>query len=614
MAEHTARTRPSLYSSQPFNNNVWEAFPLSNDRIRVFDVLPGSGLDAICLECRVISLGGDVGFEALSYVWGDVKVKRSIEISGYSIDITHILCSALQQLRQPHTRRTLWVDQICINQSDDDEKSHQVSLMRTIYKRCSQCLIWLGAIPENDQFSEPDAKVALDFIQATAENNPTTNVWADCDTHTFFADNENGERARRAFKALIMGGNPWWSRVWTLQEASLPFAATLHWGPLTMPLEIIERAAKAMCAGWLWCAPSSTKVANEYRELMSSFLYPVRGLSIARAGDTPLNTLMRWRYRKATDPRDKVYGFAGLFRSDTLLSIPSLRDISYTISTAVLFERVTLDLIRVNQDLLPLVGARELPHITPDLPTWAIDFASSCNIGQRQTRWWHHYHRYLRWTTSKGLHPQCKVASDEKTLYLSGMFIDDVQTVGRVYRLAEEDDVSDDRVRETILHCYRLLEEYQVSRKSDFSADYLGGGTLKDAFWRAMLGNLIMEEKPRGVPKDYDVTDFEDYVTDGRHNRLTLSLHGFVPNHTFFITKKGYIGVGPCDMRDGDRVCIFGGGRVPFVVRSVDVPTSETSDSMSDRHYLIGDAYVHGIMRGEAVQSSEERARAIALV
>jgi hypothetical protein len=609
-----AQATHSLDLVQPSPCNLQQAFSIHNDEIRVVDILPGSGSDDISLNCRVISLRSGDSFEALSYVWGDVTTKRIIKISGYTFEVTHILYTALQQLRQAQNKRTLWVDQICINQNDDDEKSQQVGLMRTIYKSCSQCLIWLGPIPADERFSEMDAEVALDFIQATAENRPATNVWVDSDTHTFFVDNECGERARRAFKALIMGGNPWWSRVWTLQEASLPFAATLHWGPLTIPLETIELAAKSMCAGWIWCAPSSAKVANEYRELVSYFLYPVRGLSIARAGDTPLNTLMRWRYRKATDPRDKVYGFAGLFRADTLSSIHSLRDISYTISPAILFTRVTLDLIRFDQDLLPLVGARELPHVTPGLPTWAIDFASSCDIGQRQSQWWQHFHRYNRWVTSKGMRPQFEASSDERTLYLSGELIDEVHTVSEVYHVAPEEDVIDDQVQETILQRYRLLERYELSHSRDFSADYFGGGTLKDAFWRTMLGNLIMEEKPRGVPKDYDITDFEDYVNDGRHNRLTLSLHGLVPNHAFFITSKGYIGIGPADMREGDHVCVFAGGRTPFVVRSVDIPTSANSGATSGRYFLVGDAYMHGIMRGEAVQCEERHPKTIMLV
>jgi hypothetical protein len=605
MAGGQLPARPTVDLSQAGTKCFQQAFPLCNDEIRVFDVLPGSGPEPIILEGRIISLSSSDHFEALSYVWGDLKVMRSVCVSGYSLEITHILYAALQQLRRTQDRRTLWVDQICINQTDDDEKSHQVSLMRTIYKRCWQCVIWFGEIPSTISFSEEDAAVALDFILATADGRAASNTIDDSDTHILLTDSEQGDRARNAFRTLIMGGNPWWSRVWTLQEASLPNAAILHWGPLTIPLVTIELAAKTMVGGWFCGVPSSTKVAEEYRDLVSSFLYPVRGITIARNGETPLNTLMRWRYRKATDPRDKVYGFAGLFKADTLRNLPSLRDISYTISPEVLFARVTRDLICFDQDLRPLIGARELPHVTPGLPTWAIDFASSSDIGPRQTRWWQHSHRYLRWTACASF-DQFKPSMDEKILVLSGKFIDDVQEVGKIYHIAVNQEADDKRVRSTIIANYHLFEKYQASRNTDVSAGYVGGGTLNDAFWRTMLGNLIMSETPRGVPHDYDVVDFEEYVAEGNLNRLTLSLHGLVPNHAFFITTNGYIGMGPSDIRKGDRVYVFGGGRVPFVIRpAVDLP---------DRYCLMGDAYVHGIMRGEASRNAASPAEVIKLI
>jgi len=55
------------------------------------------------------------------------------------------------------------------------------------------------------------------------------------------------------------------------------------------------------------------------------------------------------------------------------------------------------------------------------------------------------------------------------------------------------------------------------------------------------------------------VDDFESYVDKGTHSRLTLSLHGQVPNHAFFITTTG-----SSDVRQGDDICIRGGGRVLF--------------------------------------------------
>jgi hypothetical protein len=608
-----AQSLPSSNASRPTICTLQQAFPIRDDEIRVVDLLPGSGFDAITLECRIINLNSGCGFEALSYVWGDLHAIRTVEISGYNVEITQTLYLAFRHLRNSQNKRTLWTDQVCINQGDDDEKSHQVRLMRTIYRKCSHCVIWLGDIPRDKQFSRLDAKVAMEFIHTMAYERGYLTEEDNCNTHTFISDNDHGRRARKAFEALIMGGNPWWSRVWTLQEASLPLAATLHWGPLTLPLETIELAALSLCQGWL-CKILSNEVAAEYLQLTRNFLYPVRGLSIARAGETPLNLLMRWRYRKAADPRDKVYGFIGLLPLDSLSSIPALRDVNYSLTSITLFARVTLDLIRFDKDLRPLVGARELPHITHNLPTWVIDFASSSAIGKRQTKWWHHSHRYLCWTASKGLDLRLLASENDKTVFLSGILIDLVQKVSEVYHVSVEDEINDKKLRENIVQSRRILEEYQASCSSDFGADYVGGGTLKDAFWRTMVGNLIMGELPKGVPKNYHMNDFEDYVDKGTHSQLTLSLHGLVPNHAFFITKGGYMGIGPSDLRQGDNVCVFGGGRVPFVIRSQDSPPLEGLNAESRKYHLIGDAYVHGIMRGEAVTQNKEQSKAIELV
>ncbi|KAF2023231.1 HET-domain-containing protein, partial [Setomelanomma holmii] len=50
----------------------------------------------------------------------------------------------LDLLRKHFGSISIWVDRICINQSDDDERSHQVGLMGLIYRRARTVFIWLG--------------------------------------------------------------------------------------------------------------------------------------------------------------------------------------------------------------------------------------------------------------------------------------------------------------------------------------------------------------------------------------------------------------------------------------------------------------------------------------
>jgi hypothetical protein len=73
---------------------------------------------------------------------------------------------------------------------------------------------------------------------------------------------------------------------------------------------------------------------------------------------------------------------------------------------------------------------------------------------------------------------------------------------------------------------------------------------------------------------------------------------GFQGDHEYacvgrraFTTKKGYLGLGPMATQPGDLVCVLFGAKVPFILR------------YEEDHYLfVGECYVHGIMRGEAVE------------
>jgi hypothetical protein len=59
------------------------------------------------------------------------------------MEVTENLYEALLSIRLPREMRTLWIDQICIDQSSTEEKNSQVPLMTFIYSRASNVLIWL---------------------------------------------------------------------------------------------------------------------------------------------------------------------------------------------------------------------------------------------------------------------------------------------------------------------------------------------------------------------------------------------------------------------------------------------------------------------------------------
>ncbi|KAK3638795.1 hypothetical protein LTR56_012902 [Elasticomyces elasticus] len=85
-----------------------------------------------------------VSYEAISYSWGSDKATELIDVNGFDCYINPSLASALRRFRYCTTTRYLWVDQLCVHQSDDMEKSAQVRNMFTIFRKAERVIAWLG--------------------------------------------------------------------------------------------------------------------------------------------------------------------------------------------------------------------------------------------------------------------------------------------------------------------------------------------------------------------------------------------------------------------------------------------------------------------------------------
>jgi hypothetical protein len=136
-------------------------FDLERPGIRLLRLLKGE--DSL-IECELFQAWHDgddtdyIPYEALSYTWGGMEMAASVRIATQTHGVTENLYLALQHLRYRDEDRILWVDAICIDQSNSKERGHQVNQMRTIYTRADRVLIWLG--PASD-----DAYVLLDSLK-----------------------------------------------------------------------------------------------------------------------------------------------------------------------------------------------------------------------------------------------------------------------------------------------------------------------------------------------------------------------------------------------------------------------------------------------------------------
>ena len=101
-----------------------------------------SGIDVLTCTMKHTSLDDqELQYETISYVWGDSSQRAPISVNGRMTDTTAAAVRALKQVRRVDEERIVWIDAICIDQSNIKERSQQVAMMADIYKSCSQCLI-----------------------------------------------------------------------------------------------------------------------------------------------------------------------------------------------------------------------------------------------------------------------------------------------------------------------------------------------------------------------------------------------------------------------------------------------------------------------------------------
>jgi hypothetical protein len=87
--------------------------------------MPGQGDGEIVCRLQHADLDDMQEYEAISYVWGDTNIGRTITCNGYAFEVTANLFLALQRFRKPDHPRFLWVDAICINQQDLDKRGRE---------------------------------------------------------------------------------------------------------------------------------------------------------------------------------------------------------------------------------------------------------------------------------------------------------------------------------------------------------------------------------------------------------------------------------------------------------------------------------------------------------
>lgn len=292
----------------PDRSPIYHQLNHHNRQIRILRLLPGPCHSPIQCQLHTAFLDDQPQYEALSYAWGDPNLRYPVVVDDIATNVTLNLTAALTQLRHLHRHRDLWVDALCINQADTAEKTHQVNLMKEIYSSTSSVILWLGAVAEDSLAPGRCSSAVMTRRQAfDAFQCLTALTWEEKDFHTHLGLEAEWEAAMSLLFRL-----PWWRRIWTIQEATLPKRGVLMCGPMQIPWEslpTINRMAGRHLNGW--CCRSMQPVFDLVR--INLGFYEIAMTNREKRDDQHFLYLLKiFRNRLASDPRDKLYALSGL--------------------------------------------------------------------------------------------------------------------------------------------------------------------------------------------------------------------------------------------------------------------------------------------------------------
>ena len=442
---------------------------LSGSRsFRLLTILPGLREDTITTRLFTAELptvsGGSPHYDALSYVWGTRANKLQISCNGQAVDVTQNLHSALVQLRSEHDEYVIWIDQLCINQDDAEERSRQVAVMGQIYGLAQEVIIWLGP-------SDSDTLELFDFfhkLRRLLDFKTTSEIYSaargdyDYDMESSIKPTKDGvtrpsipprfpRRSASIWRAVeSFLDRPWFSRVWTFQEVVLSKACTVYCGPCKISW------------GDLFDAFTSTLYAN-FNEYISdkNFRVGIVGAqrNRLRAGKRPaLKALLQAnRQRNATEPRDHVYALRGMLDEEIAHSI----HVDYLMSLGEVYAKAAK--VSIEQDgslaILGDVEYRGTQESKLEMPSWVPDWRYRMSIRIHLNKGRADGSTYF--SASKGERPRSILYLEPKKLGLKGF------VVAKLTRFSEVRRWLDFSIRNPVEHQSFPNAKFELCRRKE---------------------------------------------------------------------------------------------------------------------------------------------------
>jgi hypothetical protein len=601
----------------PLSQTGYEYAPLQGLRtIRLLTLHPAALYEApVHISLHEVSLDASANFVALSYTWateeGDCSFSKSVECDGAIMKITANCDAALRRIRRVEMVFDVWIDAICINQSNYDEKSRQIPLMRQIYRKALWVGLWIGEASStlDEETSRPFTDLAMELIHNLAiELQGNEDSGQNPRSGPLY---QEVVRERKAFWRHGVGAfspsvqglweifhRPLWERLWVAQEVSLARLAVLLCGSQSVMFEMVETVVDGLAREHPgksgdeqeFCAKFITSIFPHFSmrdfvkrtQLQSDYTFGNVG-----PGQKAIQILNNTRNLRATDPRDKIYGILGFFgdpQSDPENIFPAP---DYSKSAADLYGDIARTIVIKTKTLDVLSACYGCVRTIPNLPSWAPS-------------WNHTLPEYFSVTGFKAANNSYIVyeaSGDKKSLKLKGKRVDVVKHVPEIPESLEYND----------LECTRLWRQwtrFAFSLQSYPTGESIAHVLLHTLCWsnntawerltmddyrnnfEAWLKILQSSNSLEEVAKDL----YKDEMACSYTHRAEFLVWGRV----LTTTVNSYLALVPISASADDQIVILSGGKIPFVLRATD-----------DNFKIIGPCYVHGIMDGEAFPKEE---------
>ncbi|KAH7114192.1 heterokaryon incompatibility protein-domain-containing protein [Dendryphion nanum] len=635
------------------HNNPYFLSSLSGEgQIRLLKVQPeADGSQDIQCELETVNLKDNPSYVALSYTWGPPTAEAAdsgvtsiptyaIRCNGYAILITKNLYDFIWRFRHnPELNlQRLWVDSICINQQDPVERSTQVSFMASIYHSADTVIAWLG---EEDVYTQES--FALIRTLATLCKDCSKQIMPKNMSSEAFgvilgplADDRVWNSLRRFWRRR------YFRRTWIIQEVALAKKVIAKCGSHILDWDYIVEASRFLTVT-PWARFLNSGVHEPTDREYSNHALPLylnANSKLEKSGRSHalLYALVRARRFECSDLRDKVYALLGL-GADHTKGKPRLQPVYGDRSVIETYVSTAIQILEDADDLLLLAQAegRDFQKIE-GLPSWVPDWSCTEGLGLGIVG-------YERFTAAGNLPRSLGIDESHMSLAISGLRLD------RVVQVGESKD-------EALIHRKPPYFPGWISILSALPPVYHNGQPKSEVFWRTLVTDtasrfphpvrhpaaeeyrfafchwitrvvLRWMEEPPSMEKECfleglnrlsssDETRLFPSIADKLHitfegNSLSHSstntntgssnypdaddydaILNFSSHTRLLRTSTKYLGLATTSVREGDSVWILPGSRVPLILREA---------GARNEYHLVGGAYIHGFMQGEALMS-----------